>query len=165
MEDHVGHRDDLLAVMAAARNDVDTLVAGYTEADWLEDLGDGWRRKDVYAHIALWDRMAETNITGAPNAEDDEIIAGREWDIHVFNQTARARDWDLPVSDILTALQDAYAAVVAVVSAADDEEAAPGNKVFRVILIDTVGHYAVHLPIPDRMHDRWPEHCKAAADR
>ena len=74
----MAHKAELLTAMQAARAELEAIVAGFA-GDLERDAGDGWRRQDVLAHIALWERMAARKIAGTP-LPDGEDAATQEVD-------------------------------------------------------------------------------------
>ncbi|HEX7101556.1 MAG TPA: maleylpyruvate isomerase N-terminal domain-containing protein [Nitrolancea sp.] len=137
-------RDDLLARMNLARAELESVVTalrGREEAD----LGDGWRVRDLIAHLALWERVAAWKLGGGdvPYAEG---LADRDpWDLNAFNEGMRERWRDRPLNDVITEFDAAHAALVEVVSNASEEDCAPGGAARTAIDEDGAGHYIQHL--------------------
>ena len=110
------------------------------------DLGDGWRVRDLLAHIALWERVANWKL-GGPDVPNAESVADREpWDLNFFNEEMRERWRGRSIDDVLAELRSAHEALVATVSAASDEDCAADGSVGAVIQEDGAGHYELHLP-------------------
>jgi hypothetical protein len=142
----MSHKDELLAMMRAARADLEAVVAsfgGRLDAD----MGDGWRVKDVLAHIALWEREATHKIAGTPLPYGADLA---ELDTDPFNEAMRERWRERDANDVLVELAAAHQALVAAVEGADEEDCAPSGRAWQAIYIDGAGHYAMHFPITDR---------------
>ena len=137
-------RDDLLERMLSAWTELMTVVE-QLDGRFDVDLGDDWRVRDVLAHIALWERVANWKLSGADVPNSEGVIDRDPWDLNEFNETMRARWRDRPVSDVLVELRSAHEALVATVAAASDEKCSPGGEVRDVIDVDGAGHYEHHL--------------------
>ncbi len=137
-------RDDLLERMLSAWTELMTVVE-QLDGRFDVDLGDGWRVRDVLAHIALWERVANWKLSGADVPNSEGVIDRDPWDLNEFNETMRARWRDRPVSDVLAELRAAHEALVATVEGAPDEQCAPDGAAHEVIEQDGAGHYEHHL--------------------
>ncbi len=137
-------RDVLLERMLSAWSELLTLVE-QLDGRFDVDLGDGWRVRDVLAHIALWERVANWKLSGSDVPNSEGVIDRDPWDLNAFNETMRARWRDRPVSDVLAELRAAHGALVASVAAASDDDCAAGGNVHGVIDDDGAGHYEHHL--------------------
>ncbi|MGA7669019.1 MAG: maleylpyruvate isomerase N-terminal domain-containing protein [Nitrolancea sp.] len=137
-------REELLEQMLSAWTELMT-VAQQLDGKFDADLGDGWRVRDVLAHIALWERVANWKL-GGPEVPHAEGVADREpWDLNFFNEAMRDRWRDRPVEDVLAELRVSHQALVATVAAASDEDCAADGSVWTVIQEDGAGHYELHL--------------------
>ena len=137
-------RDDLLARMSMARAELESIVAVLRGREEV-DLGDGWRVRDVIAHLALWERVAAWKIGGVdvPNAEG--LADLDPWDLNTFNEGMRERWRDRPLADVMAEFDAAHAALVEIVSNASEADCAPGGSAWTAIDEDNAGHYAQHL--------------------
>jgi hypothetical protein len=137
-------RDELLARMSLPRAELESIVAALRGREET-DLGDGWRVRDLIAHIALWERVAAWKLGGAavPNAEG---LADRDpWDLNAFNEGMRERWRDRPLAEVLDEFEAAHVALVETVSKASEADCAPGGAAWTAIDEDGAGHYAQHL--------------------
>ena len=141
----MSQRDELLEQMLTAWTELMVVVQQLNDK-FDDDLGDDWRVRDVLAHVALWERVANWKLGGAevPNAEG---VADREpWDMNFFNEEMRERWRKRSVDEVLAELRASHEALVATVSAASDEDCAADGSVWAVIQEDGAGHYELHLP-------------------
>ncbi len=139
-------RDQLLEDMLSAWAELMTLVRAL-DGRFDTDLGDGWRVRDVLAHIALWERVANWKLTGAPIPNADDVVEREPWDLDLFNETMRGRWRDRSVAEVLSELHAAHEALVASVQGAADADCDSNGSVRTVIDEDGAGHYEHHLPV------------------
>lgn len=145
----VSARDELLEEMLSAWAELMTVVKSIG-GRFDEDLGDGWRVRDVLAHLALWERVANWKLTGAVVPNSEGLIDREPWDLDAFNVGMRNRWRDRSPSDVLAELRAAHEALVAAVSSSSDSGCAPKGGVWTVIHEDGAGHYEHHLPALQR---------------
>src|SRR5262245_38480800 len=121
-------KDELLTMMAQVRAELATLVLA-AGVDLQADAGDDWRIIDLVAHIALWERMAAQKLTGEPVAYAAGAVP-EPWDLDIFNETMceRMRGWT--TAEVLAEFEASHRALVTAVQAADDEDCAPGGRVW-----------------------------------
>jgi len=141
----MSYKDQLLANMRAARAELEAAVAG-ERLD--SDRGDGWRLRDVLAHIALWERIAARKIAGTPLPDGEDLLAG-PWDLDAFNETMRERRRGWSDEQVLGEFDAAHRAIVAAVEAADDAACAPGGSAWTAVDEDGAGHYLDHFSVAD----------------
>ncbi|HVB65373.1 MAG TPA: maleylpyruvate isomerase N-terminal domain-containing protein [Nitrolancea sp.] len=140
----MSYRDELLAQMSMARGKLESVVEALHGREDV-DLGDGWRVRDILAHIALWERVATWKLDGStvPNAEG--LIDQEPWDLNGFNEEMRERWRPRPISAVRAELSLAHEVLVAAVALAPEEECAVGGRVWTVIDEDGAGHYEQHV--------------------
>jgi hypothetical protein len=137
-------RDELLARMSLTRAELESVVVALRGREET-DLGEGWRVRDLIAHLALWERVAAWKLGGAdvPNAEG---LADRDpFDLNAFNEGMRERWRDRPLDDVMAEFDAAHAALVEVISNASEDDCAPSGAAWTAIDEDGAGHYAQHL--------------------
>lgn len=137
---------ELLAMMAAVRAELEAIVLA-EDADLQADAGGDWRVIDLVAHIALWERMAARKLGGVPMPYGADAADRKPWNLNIFNETMRERMRSWTTADVLAEFEAAHQALVAVVQDADEEDCAPGGRVWRAIDEDGAGHYAAHFPV------------------
>jgi hypothetical protein len=142
----MAHQEQLLTAMRTVRAELDTFVRAHQDQPDAA-LGGGWSLHDAIAHVALWDRMAARKLTGAPLPDGEELAAAEDWDLDTFNDALRARWHDRSMGDVLGEYVAAYLAVDSAVEDAEDEDCAPGSRLWRVIAEDSAGHYPAHFPV------------------
>lgn len=149
----MSHNERLLAHMRAERGKLEALVdslAGRLH----EDVGDGWRVRDVLAHLALWERVATRKITGAALPDGEDLVTREPWDLDTFNETMRARWRSRSHTEVLDEFSAAHQALLAAVERADEPACAPSGSAYQAIEVDGAGHYQHHLPALRALLDR-----------
>jgi len=137
-------RDDLLARMNLARAELESIITvlrGREEAD----LGDGWRVRDLIAHLALWERVAAWKLGGTDVPHAEGLADLDPWDLNTFNEGMRERWRDRPLSDVMAEFEAAHAALIEIISNASEADCARGGSAWTAIEEDGAGHYAKHL--------------------
>lgn len=142
----MAHQAQLLTAMRTVRAELDGFVREHQD-DPDAEIGGGWSLHDAIAHVALWDWMAVRKLTGAPLPDGEELAAAEDWDLDTFNDAMRARWRDRAMGDVLGEYVAAYLAVDSAVEDAEDEDCAPGGRLWRVIAEDSAGHYPAHFPV------------------
>lgn len=143
----------LTATMRSMRTGLDAFVAARIDQPD-QRIGGGWTLHDIVAHLALRDRMAVRRIDGTPLSEGEEVAGREPWDPDAFNEEMRARFVDRPMVDLTTESAAAFDAALAAAGAAPDADCATGARVWEVVDDDSVGHYAIHVPIRDLMAEQ-----------
>ena len=140
----MSYRDELLAQMSMARGKLESVVEALHGREDV-DLGDGWRVRDILAHIALWERVSAWFLVGAevPNAEG--LVGMDPWDLDAFNESMRERWHNRPLADVGDEFAAAHQALVAVVGDSSEEDCAPGGKVWVRNDECGTGHYREHI--------------------
>lgn len=149
-------KDVLLGAIQQGWSDLTTAIDNDGRAPD-EDAGDGWRVKDLIAHVALWERMAARKITRNPLPIGDELAEREPWDLDRFNEAQRELWWTIEMVAIRAELDAAHQALVSGVESAPDEDCTVGGKVWTAIDEDGAGHYHWHFAVPGRMAKRWPQ--------
>jgi hypothetical protein len=143
----MSNRQTLLDEMQTARTELDETVNALVASRRMDFyLGDGWRVRDVIAHLALWERVANRKLSGAELPYGSDVAAMKPWNLDAFNETMRERMWAMPDDELLAEYYASHAALLGTVTAAEDDACAPGGRVFQVIDEDSAGHYGAHLP-------------------
>ena len=141
----MSHRGQLLERMRAERAQLDQVVRSL-DGRLDEDLGDGWRVRDVLAHLALWERVAAKKIAGTPLPDGEDLAAREPWDVDAFNEAMRDRWRSRTEAEVLQEFAAAHQALTAAVEGASAQDCAPGGSVHQAIEEDGAGHYQAHLP-------------------
>ena len=140
-------QQQLLDEMQTARVELDETASALVAAGRLDaDLGDGWRVRDVIAHIALWERVADKKLSGAELPYGSDLAAMKPWNLNTFNEGLRERLRTLTDDELLAEYHAAYAALRETVANADEDACAPDGRAYRAIGEDSGGHYPAHLP-------------------
>ncbi|HEX3721374.1 MAG TPA: ClbS/DfsB family four-helix bundle protein [Nitrolancea sp.] len=138
------NRDELLAQMNVARTELESVIATLRGREDI-DLGDGWRVRDVLAHIALWERVSAWWLTGADVPHAEGLVGMEPWDLNAFNEGMRER-WRLrPLSEVYEEFAAAHEALVALVSDSSEEDCATGGRVWVRNDECGTGHYREHM--------------------
>lgn len=142
----MSHKDQLLDTMRAARAELEAAV-GARDGRLDADMGDGWRLRDILAHLALWERVAAKKITGAPLPDGEGPAARQPWDLDRFNEAMRERWRGRTADEVLAEFAASHRALVVAVEGANEEDCAPGGVAWQAIAEDGAGHSPVHFPV------------------
>ena len=116
-------RTTLRALIVDGRARFDTAVAGFSDDRMLDRIDDEWTRKDVLAHVEAWDRRVVRLFTelraGAPADEASETDE--------LNAAFYRRDRERTLADVRAGERAAYAAMLAALDDATDEELFDGT--------------------------------------
>ena len=116
-------RTTLRALIEAGRARFDEALAGFSDAAMLERIDDEWTRKDVVAHVEAWERrvvrLFEALRAGGATDESDETDE--------LNAALYRRDRDRSLADVRSGERGAYAAMLAALDGATDEELFDGD--------------------------------------
>jgi hypothetical protein len=117
------NRTELRDAIETGRRDLDRILAGFSDAEMADRVDETWTRKDVVAHLEAWERRVVELLdglrTGGPTGESIETDE--------LNEQFRARDRDRPLADVRAGERDAYAAMLAAIDDATDEELFDGG--------------------------------------
>jgi hypothetical protein len=117
------NRSTLRDAIDAGRARLDADLAAISDAAMLERIDDAWTRKDVLAHLEAWERrvvaLLEILRAGAEPDDDGETDQLNER----FYRAGRDRALD----DVRAGEREAYAAVLAAIDGASDEELFDGH--------------------------------------
>jgi hypothetical protein len=118
VEDGAMDRARLRALIADGRARFEATLAGIPDAAMLDRIDDEWTRKDVVAHVEAWERrvvqLFEALRAGGPIGESDETDE--------LNAEMYRRDRDRSLEDVRAGERSAYAAMLAALDGATDEE-------------------------------------------
>ncbi|HEY7130716.1 MAG TPA: ClbS/DfsB family four-helix bundle protein [Candidatus Limnocylindrales bacterium] len=116
-------RTMLRGSIEAGRDRFEAALATLPDEAMLDRIDEDWTRKDVVAHIEAWERRVVRLFDGLraggplePDEETDELNA-RLW----------AADRDRPLADVRSGEREAYAAMLARLDSATDEELFDGK--------------------------------------
>jgi hypothetical protein len=140
----MSNRDDLLGRMNLARAELESIVTALRGREET-DLGEGWRVRDLIAHLALWERVAAWKLGGRDVPDADGLADLDPWDLDTFNEGMRDRWRDRPLADVITEFEAAHVALIDIISNASEADCAPGGAAWTAIDDDGVGHYTQHL--------------------
>jgi hypothetical protein len=116
-------RTTLRALIVDGRARFETALAGFSDVAMLDRIDDDWTRKDVVAHVEAWERrvvrLFETLRAGAPVGEESETDE--------LNAELYRRDRDRSLADVRSGEREAYAAMLAALDGATDEELFDGT--------------------------------------
>jgi hypothetical protein len=113
----------LLSTIAAGRARLDAALAALSDGAMLERIDESWTRKDVVAHLEAWERRVVDHLGSLRVGQDpDGSIETDE-----LNDRFYLRDRDRSLADVRAGERDAYAALVAAIEGASDEELFDGR--------------------------------------
>jgi hypothetical protein len=117
------NRTTLRDAIDAGRARLDADLAAISDAAMLERIDDAWTRKDVLAHLEAWERRVVTLLDilrGGAEPEDDG-------DTDQLNERFYRAGRDRALDDVRAGEREAYAAVLAAIDGASDEELFDGH--------------------------------------
>ena len=103
---------------------LDAALAAYDDAAMLERVDDEWTRKDIVAHFEAWERRV-VDILAMLRAGENPT-RGRETD--EINAEHYAHDRDRSLADVRRGEREAYAALLAAIDGATDEDLFDGTR-------------------------------------
>ena len=117
------NRSTLRDAIDAGRARLDADLAAISDAAMLERIDDAWTRKDVLAHLEAWERrvVALLDILRAGAEPDDD------GDTDQLNERFYRAGRDRALDDVRAGEREAYAAVLAAIDGASDEELFDGH--------------------------------------
>jgi len=125
-----------IALVAASYQEIDAYFRSLSEADLDRPVygeGDGWRVRDVVAHLALWQRVSTlvadkiARVDALPDTEDWDIWAGELTPTPELNERIFQEWRGSPVAEALEELRAANIALVAALAPLRPEHIASGN--------------------------------------
>ena len=125
-----------IALVESTYREMDAYLRSLSAADLDHRVygeGDGWKVRDMIAHLALWQRVS--TLVAKKIAVVDAVPDTADWDIWAGELTPTPelndrifREWrDKPVSDALEELREAHAALVAALRPLKPEHIAAGE--------------------------------------
>ncbi|HEY3524403.1 MAG TPA: ClbS/DfsB family four-helix bundle protein [Candidatus Limnocylindrales bacterium] len=144
-------RDSLLADVRAARELLESALAGLGDEAMTERVNGDWTRKDVIAHLEGWE--ARTVRLFAILRGEREFDPDEPGDTDGFNAWWFERNRGRPLADVRRTEREAYEAVIGLVTSADDAdlfdptrfEFLEGQAFEAVVRENSSGHYPDHL--------------------
>ncbi len=157
-------KDEVIALIEAAREDLDAILTEYPEEELVRPGPEGWSAKDHLAHVAAWERGVAALLRGEDRAAamgvpQDLWDAGDE---DAINAVLQRRDAARPLAEVVAAYRAAHQELMAEIGrlswddlhrgyatyrAGWNPDSAPGDPVGYTVAGNTFGHY------PD--HARW----------
>jgi hypothetical protein len=122
-DDGAMNRTTLHAAIQAGRDRLETALTGLSDAAMGERIDEHWTRKDVLAHLEAWERRVVDNLAvlRSGNVPDGSIETDER------NERFYRRDRDRTLEDVRAGERDAFAAVLAAIDGASDEELFDGG--------------------------------------
>jgi hypothetical protein len=112
------NRTTLLATIAAGRARLDAALAALSDDAMHERIDERWTRKDVLAHLDAWERHVVENLaTLRSGRTPDGSVETDELNERIYHEHR-----DRSLDDVRRGERDAYAAVLAAIEDASDEE-------------------------------------------
>lgn len=113
---------------------------------------EGWSVKDHLAHLAAWERILLSQLSGGTGAEVGGWDESRPWDINAFNDSVHDRYSSLSLDEVRREFGASHEAMLAKVRSYSDEELSASvndaigdtRPVIQKIAGDTYEHYAEH---------------------
>jgi len=152
-------KTELLAAIRESRAELEELVAALSLQE-MEDPGvqGEWSVKDMLAHIAAWERLAEDRIRAAQSGSEPNFPPIKDEDaVDAFNAEVYARYNDDPLDAVLTEFHEAHADLMAQIEALDEE------TLQQKLPFEWAGNLTYQVLISANTHWHYPEHSEALA--
>ncbi len=152
-------KTELLAAIRESRAELEELIAALPTPEMeVPGVQGEWSVKDVLAHIAAWERLAEDRIRAARSGGEPAFppMKGDEA-IDAFNAEVYARHKDVPLDAVLAEFHAAHAALMAQIEALDEE------TLHQKLPFDWAGNLTYQVVISTNTHWHYPEHSEALA--
>jgi len=143
------NKQTLVESIRAGRVRLESALDQYDDEQMLDRVDDVWTRKDVLAHLEAWERRAVTLLARlrAGDPPSDRV------ETDVLNERFYQADRDRTLADVRSAERAAYAAILASIDGATDEELfdadrfawCEGEPLAAWFRGDTDEHYEDHL--------------------
>jgi len=117
------NRTTLRDAIAAGRARLEATLAAFSDEAMLERIDDAWTRKDVLAHLEAWERRVVTLLEVLRAGAEPDDDGGTDQLNERFYRAGRDRALD----DVRAGEREAYAAVLAAIDGASDEELFDGH--------------------------------------
>ncbi len=117
------NRTTLLEAIEAGRDRLTDALAAYSDDAMLERIDETWTRKDVLAHVEAWERRVVENLATLRRGDTPD----RSIETDKLNERFHAQSRDRSLGAVLAGERDAFAAVIAAIAAASDEELFDGH--------------------------------------
>ncbi|MGE0540011.1 MAG: ClbS/DfsB family four-helix bundle protein [Dehalococcoidia bacterium] len=147
-------KSELLERIPPARQVLESLIDGLSEAQMVRTDGSGWSIKDHLAHLATWERMIVAHLRAGNDHEvvglDDVSYAAAGLD--ELNAMIEEQHKDQPLAEVLDDFHRSHAAIVAEISRLSDDDLSrpywhndPSQRtVLAKVSGDTYRHYLEH---------------------
>jgi hypothetical protein len=142
---------EVLALIHSGLADFESTSARFSEAQMAEaKVQEEWTVKDILAHITAWERWLLRGLSGTMKAEP---VVYSEVEVNRINaefyEASRAR----PLADVQADFKRVHQDVLKAVEAQPD---VIEGKALELIMNNTHGHYAEHLPAMRAWLDKVP---------
>ena len=114
---------------------------------------EGWRRKDVLAHVEWWNDHSTNVIEGSRTGVDPYPGGDEPWDTDAWNARILAENRGRTAADVRRGEADSFARLLAAVKRATGEELFARNphpwlegSVAEIVIADSIAHYPEHVP-------------------
>lgn len=105
---------------------------------------DSWSVKDILAHVTTWEEEALKYLPSILRGEKTPRYKDLYGGIDSFNAQMAAKKQALPLSDILSQLDDTHHRLIDLIQSAPDDQIATETPFRRRVRLDTYSHYPIH---------------------
>lgn len=144
----------LLEVIQEERLELEKLLAGLSPSQKeVEGVEAAWSAKDIMAHIAAWERLAQDRINAALTGEELKIpvIEGKDF-VDVFNAQVYESNKNISLEEIESEFAGSYREFLATIESLEEE------FLFDKLPFDWAGEMTVQVLISANTHWHYPEH-------
>ena len=120
---HPPDKPALLEVIHKERKNLETLLEGLTDAQKVESgVEADWSIKDIMAHIAAWERLAQDRIHATMTGEPLKIsvITGDDF-VDQFNANVFEENKDLPLDTVEKEFKESFLAFVTQIESLEND--------------------------------------------
>jgi hypothetical protein len=133
------------------------LIQELTEEQMIEpNVEENWSIKDLLAHIAAWERLADDRLRAAFTSEELQYPIIQGWDeIHQINADIYEKNKDLSLDTVMKEFETAHNDLLATIESLDDE------SIFKPLPFDWADGLLVHQLISANTHWHYKDHCES----
>lgn len=157
-EDHnPSSKADLLTAIQSERARFESLIDDLDESQMTKTgVGASWSIKDILAHIAAWERLAQDRIHAALSGEPLKypLISGDEA-VDKFNADVYEKNKDRPLEDVAAEFHESYGEFIAQIEGLDD------NFLTSPLPFDWAGKLTAQVLISANTHWHYNEHAES----
>ena len=154
---HPQNVNDLLRVIRNERKNLESLMSELSDSQKAEPgVEGGWSIKDIMAHIAAWEKLAQDRINAALTGETLKypVIKGDNF-VDIFNLDVYESNKDLPLSEIQSEFQRSHNIFLEQIKLVEDD------TLSQILPFDWAGKLTFQVLISANSHWHYAEHAES----